>query len=228
VRWQLEAWLTARASDGGRDVDDGGDDVVTGGLTTLALAPDAVVPATGRQLGFWGGDAAAGDRAARVLARVQGMLGPETVVTAVLAGGRTPAERFRWVPWGEPRDTIGPVDAPWPGTVPGPAPARIFDPPVPAELLDGDGRPISVSGRGEQSSPLAMLWCDALPGGGGAVAEWSGPWLYDLRWWDRLAALPRGHRGARWQVVIDGGDGTGVACLVTMTRGRAGVEAIYD
>ena len=90
VRWQLEGWLTATGG-------------LSGGLTMLALVPDQVIPASGRQLGFWGGDAAAAERAGRVLARIQGLLGPEHVVTAVAQGGRTPAERIRWVPWGEPR-----------------------------------------------------------------------------------------------------------------------------
>ena len=99
VRWQLDGWITdglgERAVAAGR---------LTGGLTLLRLTPDQVIPAHGRQLGFWGGDAASADRAARVFARVQGMLGLEHVVTPVPQGGRTPAERVRWVPWGEPRE----------------------------------------------------------------------------------------------------------------------------
>ena len=79
VRWQLDAWLTGR--------DDEETEDATGGLTLLRIAPDRVVPATGRQLGFWGGDAAAHDRAARVLARLQGMLGPR--------GGRDRGGRWR-------------------------------------------------------------------------------------------------------------------------------------
>jgi hypothetical protein len=31
-----------------------------------------------------------------------------------------------------------------------------------------------------------------------------------------------------WQVVVDGGGGTAIACLVAVTRGRAEIEAIYD
>ena len=64
VRWQLDAWLTAETRPGtatGKWAR-ADDDIVTGGLTLLRLAPDVVMPATGRQLGFWGGDAAAGDR----------------------------------------------------------------------------------------------------------------------------------------------------------------------
>ena len=205
VRWQLEGWLTA-----------------TGGITKLCLVPDEVVPATGRQLGFWGGDPAAADHAARALARVQGMLGPDSVVTAIPIGGRTPTERVRWVPWGEESGTESSRAAPWPGTVPGPSPARVFDPPLHADLVDAEGQAITVSGRGEPSAAPADLRCSALPNGGGPLVAWAGPWPHDLRWWDARC------RRALWQVVVDGGEGTAIACLVAVARGRAEVEAIYD
>jgi len=240
VRWQLDAWLTAETSARGRARGNAhDDDIVTGGLTLLRLAPDVVIPATGRQLGFWGGDAAAGDRAGRALARVQGMLGHDAVITAVPVGGRTPVERVQWVPWGEPRAAASPagsgsgsgsVSGPWPGAVPGPSPARVFDPPVAAELLDGDGRAVAVSGRGEQSGAPAALRCADLPGGGGPITSWVGPWLHDVRWWERCARSRR----ALWQVVVahddDSGENehVGTACLVVLARGRAGIEAIYD
>jgi protein ImuB len=213
VRWQLDAWLLTG--------------IVTAGISRLVLAPDDLGPAVGRQLGFWGGDPAAADRASRALTRVQGMLGPDTVVTAFDGGGRTPVERIRWVPWGEPRPTPGKdvVDGlpPWPGAVPGPAPARVFDPPVPAELVDAAGVPVAVSGRGEPSAAPAGLRCAALPDGGGPLAAWSGPWAHDLRWWDAR------RRRALWQVVVEGSpEGSGVACLVVLERGRTAVEAVYD
>ena len=141
VRWQLDGWVTTGAT--------------TAGITLLTLVPDEVVPADGRQLGFWGGDQAAHDRADRALARVQGMLGYDAVVTAVVQGGRTPAEQVRWVPWSEPREAARPLQvgtetAAWPGALPPPFPARVFDPPLPAELVDADGNPVAISGRGEQ------------------------------------------------------------------------------
>jgi protein ImuB len=218
VRWQLEAWLT------GRDAEIEDHDHATGGLTLLRLAPDRVVPATGRQLGFWGGDAAAHDRAARVLARLQGMLGHDAVTTAVVGGGRTPGERVHRIPWGEPRDAPADPSAPWPGRVPGPAPARVHVPPVPATLLDDRGEPVRVSGRGEASRAPVELHSDALAGGGGAVVAWAGPWVHDLRWWVRAAR----RRRALWQMVVATDGGLDVACLVTVEGGRAAVEAVYD
>jgi protein ImuB len=102
--------------------------------------------------------------------------------------------------------------------VPGPSPARVFDPPIPAELVDAEGAPIAVSGRGEPSASPAGLRCAALPGGGGPLVAASGPWAHDLRWWDAR------RRRAMWQVVVEGG----TACLVVLERGRTAVEAVYD
>jgi protein ImuB len=239
VRWQLDGWLAAATmssvvGDPGPDaggaggIDDAVDDT-TGGLTLLRLVPDEVVPADGRQLGFWGGDQVAHDRADRALARVQGMLGFDAVVTAVVQGGRTPAEQIRWVPWGEPREparalAVGTEITPWPGALPSPFPARILDPPVPAQLCDANARPVVVTGRGEQPAPPARVRCAVLPGGGGAVRAWAGPWAHDVRWWDPGS----GERRARWQLVVECGDAGEVACVVALAAGRFAVEAVYD
>ena len=72
-------------------------------MTRLALVPEEVRPDDGRQLGFWGNDAGSAARAARALARVQSLLGPEAALTAVLQGGRDYSEQVLFVPWGEPR-----------------------------------------------------------------------------------------------------------------------------
>ncbi len=138
VRWQLDGWLTvgaraaqqrteaeARAAEQGGERSAGaarqreepgageapgdvGGRAEGGGLTLLRLVPEEVVAGGGRQLGFWGGDAEADDRAARALARVQGLLGPAAVVTAVPSGGREPRLRATLVPWGDPREPAQP------------------------------------------------------------------------------------------------------------------------
>jgi protein ImuB len=231
VRWQVDGWLSGTAVTAVARP--------TAGLTLLRLLPDEVVPDHGRQLGFWGGEAAVDERTARALARVQGLLGPEAVVTAVLVGGRSPTEQVRLVPWGEAAGTEGrpgraaqgqgrPGRAaqeqgqqqapPWPGRVPPPAPAVVHGRPLVAEVVDGDGRAVEVTGRGVVSAAPARL---SVAGGPWIeVATWAGPWPADERWWD-----PAAHRRrARLQVVL----ADGCAHLLALEAGCWGVEATYD
>jgi protein ImuB len=214
VRWQLEGWLQPawpERSGGG----DGGPP--TAGITLLRLVPDEVAPDQGRQLGFWGGEGAGDERAGRALARLQGMLGPDAVVTAVVGGGRTPAEQAVLVPWGVDRVVDG-APAPWPGGLPPPAPVTVPVQPLAAEVVDAEGRPVGVTGRGRPTAAPARLSV-----GGGPWVEltaWAGPWPLDERWWD-----PRVHRRrARWQVVTT----AGAAHLLALEGGRWSVEATFD
>ena len=199
-------------------------------MTLLRLVPDEVVPDQGRQLGFWGGDAGRDERTDRALARVQGLLGPEGVVTAVLGGGRSPREQVRLIPWGDPRppgDAFAPEPSagkpkgevpPWPGRVPSPAPAVVPARTVVAEVVAEDGRPVEVTGRGVVSATPARL--SVAGGPWKAVAAWAGPWPAEERWWD-----PGAHRRrARLQVVL----GDGSAHLLALEAGCWGVEATYD
>jgi protein ImuB len=226
VRWQLDGWLTGRT---GRP---------PGALTHLILVPDEVVPDRGRQLGFWGGETEAGQRAARALARIQGLLGPEAVHTARLRGGRDPADRVTLVPTSDAPITVsdpafpdpaptgapGPGAAgvagavPWPGQVPAPAPAIVYAEPLPAEVVDAGGAPVAVDGRGLLGALPSRVRIQGRSWA--AVTAWAGPWLVDERWWD-----PAAHRRlVRLQATTD----RGAAYLLRLTGGRWWVEAIYD
>ena len=112
--------------------------------------------------------------------------------------------------------------APWPGTVPGPAPARVFDPPLPADLRRRRRRPGHRLGTRRAVGPTRRAVVRGASRRGRSARGVGGPWPHDLRWWDHR------RRRALWQVVVDAGDGAGVACLVVLERGRAAVEAIYD
>ena len=72
-------------------------------MSRLWLVPEETVTAGALQLGLWGEVGEADERAGRALVRVQALLGPESVFTAVLTGGRDPGERVRLVPWGDER-----------------------------------------------------------------------------------------------------------------------------
>lgn len=224
VRWQLDGWLAGTADDA--------DATPTAGLTLLRLVPDEVKADNGRPVGFWGGAADVDERAARALARVQGMLGPEAVTTGVLSGGRSAVEQACLVPWGDPRLPTRPgrpgeapvrVDGrvevpPWPGRLPAPAPATVRRVPVPVELVDNEGTPVRVTARGAVPMPPARLRIDG--GRWHDVQAWAGPWPVDERWWDGAAH----RRRARFQVQDD----RGAAHLVVLEGGRWWVEATYD
>jgi protein ImuB len=190
----------------------------TAGIVLLRLVPDEVIPYGGMQLGLWGGMGESDERAGRVLARVQGMLGPDRVLTAVLGGGRGPDDRVQLVPWGDRRTPDRPAEPPWPGRLPAPSPATVLPDPIPVEVTDAAGVPVGVTDRFVVTGHPARLAIAGRPPV--EIASWTGPWAADERWWDPATAT----RQARFQLV--GTDGT--AWLVTRDPTRWHLEATYD
>ncbi len=200
VRWQLDGWLNRRDLNSRP----------TAPITVLRLHPVEVVSAEALQLPLWGGIGEEDRmRARRALVRVQGLLGPEAVQVPVLSGGRGPVERITLIPLGDEPVSRADPDQPWPGRLPEPAPAVLLDDPV--ELLDAEGNPVRVTGRGLFSSePVRLAGADAadsrvLPAGGARLRWWAGPWPVDERWWDPdRTPNSRTGRTARAQVLLDG------------------------
>jgi protein ImuB len=154
LRWQLDGWLSGTNLRAARP---------SGGIVALTLVPEGVLGEGGLQPGLWGEAGDERDRAHRALHRVQGMLGPEAVLTGVPAGGRDPGDQVTLVPWGDERVPARPVTPPWPGRLPPPAPAVVLPEPTPAVVLDAAGRPVSVSARLVLSAPPAVLILDPPP-----------------------------------------------------------------
>ncbi|MDG4788792.1 DNA polymerase Y family protein [Micromonospora sp. WMMD1102] len=230
VRWQLDGWLTgtSRRPGSGRV----GPARPTAGIIRLRLVPEGVLAHVGLQPGLWGETGAERERAHRALSRVQGILGPESVLTAVLGGGRSPADQARLVPWGDERVPGRPA-APWPGRLPSPAPAIVLPEPLPAAVYDAAGELVRVTARLAVSAPPARLevalptarppvdGVAAVPSGTPVeIVGWAGPWPVDERWW----APAEARRQARFQVALT--DGT--ALLLSLAGGRWWVEAVYD
>jgi protein ImuB len=192
VRWQLDGWLTgtgrttlirsgvpsrgAEAESGSRAFTGRPPTRPTAGIDRLRLIPDGVVRHAGMQAGLWGEVGVADERAHRALVRVQGLLGPDSVFTAVLGGGRGYADRVSLVPWGDERtpgrpgadqatpaktnaDTVSktstnakttskaPLPPPWPGQLPAPAPATVLTEPGALVVRTADGAPLTVDAR---------------------------------------------------------------------------------
>ncbi|EFQ83061.1 ImpB/MucB/SamB family protein [Aeromicrobium marinum DSM 15272] len=200
VRWQLQGTDTVRAPvDAVRLVPEETHGLGEHAESLFGSGPDAEVE--------------------RGVARVQSLLGHDAVQAVAVQGGRGPADRQRLVPWGERDDTGRPAGRPWPGRLPAPAPATVFDSPPAAVVVGAEGQPVGVSGRGAVSAAPARFRATA-DGDWQPVASWAGPWPVDERWWDEAGA----RRLARFQVV--GVDGS--AWLMVVEGSRWWTEARYD
>lgn len=230
VRWQLDGWRAGKRTR------------ASGRVSHIRLTVAEAVPDEGRQLGFWGGQSEADERAERALQRVQTLVGFDSVTVGRLGSGRRFADLEQRLPFGTagplgtgasstagprgtgasntagPRGTGASDTAPWPGRLGAPAPAEVLVEPEPLVVLDADGEPVGVSGRAQLSASPAVL--RRVDGRTSRITAWAGPWPLDERWWDRAAR----RRQARFQLVLD--DGTAHLCAVE--GGRWQREATYD
>lgn len=211
VRWQLDGWIN-------------GDDPPSAGITSLRITPTDLRGASGRQAGFWGERTRADDAAARATTRLIGLLGPDAVTVASWRGGRHPHDEFELVPitslGADDRRLVPrpPTRPPWPGALPAPAPAVVHRDPRPIDVVDRDGRPVVVSGRGLVSAPPDRVVLDRQQR---RVIAWAGPWPFEERWW-----TSQRRRAARFQVVVDH-DGDPVAYLAAVEDGRWWITGEY-
>jgi protein ImuB len=229
VRWQLEGWWNGDRSGAGRGTTELRP---SAGLAVLRLRADECAVAGEVQPDLWDASTTVDAQVQRTLGRVQGLLGQDSVRTAVVGGGRSPDEQIRLVPWGDPREPAKPglpgtvtvrvptgVELPpWPGRLPAPPPAVVHSQPVAAAVRDSLGEQVDVTERYVVTSEPARVsiaagpWLD--------VIGWAGPWPVDERWWDPQQS----RRRMRFQVALSDGSGH----LLTLEDGRWWIEATYD
>jgi protein ImuB len=198
VRWQL----------------DGAD--LGSAVARVRISPDAVDAVGAHERGLWGTGPDEGVHSG--LSRVQSMVGHTGVLTATPSGGRTPAERQAMVPWGDRPIVARDPRRPWPGTLPPPAPATVYELRRQIAVHDARGRAVSVDERGELSAPPAVMVSQT--GSRRELTAWAGPWPLDERWWDAAAA----RTASRFQVV----DGAGMAWLLVLDAEGWWAEGRYD
>jgi len=190
---------------------------IPGPVDGVRLIPEVVEPLSTHADSLFGG--APDDRVVRGIARVQGMVGHEGVLSVGVQGGRGPADRTLTTPWGEQPAEVRPIERAWPGRIPAPAPATVFTRPAEALVVGAEGQPVVVTGRGSITCPPERFRASA-DAAWQPVASWAGPWPIEELWWDEVAS----RRIARFQVV--GVDGS--AWLMVVENGRWFTEARYD
>ncbi len=232
VRWQLEGWLTGQGAAALSDTASPslgtpssgtaptGVDPEPGALVRLALRAEEVVTVGAEQGRLWGEPGGADLRARRALHRLQGILGPDAVLSVAVQGGRDLRDQVHAAPWGEGAPPPRTTEAPWPGRLPPPAPATVLPEPEAVRVHDADGCPVGVTGRLVLSGEPAVV--HRSDGRTASVRGWAGPWPVVQRWWDPRNTAVR--RRAYLQVTFDDGD----AALLVLTDGSWAIEASYD
>jgi len=205
VRWQLQGGAAETG--------------LSAGITRVVVTPESVDSVGNHEEGLWG--SGPDERIHHGLSRVQGMLGHEGVLTAVVGGGRTLGDRARLVAWGDRAPAVD--DRPWPGQLPQPAPATVFPAGHPVHVFSADGRGVTVDDRGALSAPPVEFSAGSNPRLR-RVTAWAGPWIVDERWWDAKTS----RRVSRFQMVDD----SGLAWLLVLSGDGAAsswvAEARYD
>lgn len=201
IRWQLQGSANEPS--------------LNAGVVAVRLDAESVDSIGNHEQGLFG--TGPEERVHHSLSRLQGMLGRTAVLTAAIGGGRGPADRCTLVPWGERTLHDREPNQPWPGSLPQPAPATVFNPPRPVNVFSGEGVEIVLDDRGFISDSPAMV---SAGGRNIAVSTWAGPWTTEERWWDAKSAS----RSSRLQIV----DTAGTGWLLAIEHGRWWIEARYD
>lgn len=203
------------------------------GVEAIELVPVETIPAGRVEMALWGGPDE-GIRAARAAAgRAQALIGVQRVLRPIHRGGRALAGRVTTVPYGDedPEAVAVLPTRQWEGELLFPLPALVgaksgvnapdaaeqpsmAHPAARVRVVDAEGEPVGVTGRGVLSGvPARLEW--------GArtllITGWAGPWPVDESWW------AQGKRYARVQVSTDS-DG---AYLLVCRGAQWRIEATY-
>lgn len=197
IRWQLEDLATEATT-----VDD---DSLGAAVLSVEVLPESIDSAEHHAQGLWGDRP--DEKVEHALTTLQHRLGHDAILTSAVAGGRLLHERRVLRPWGDalPTERERRLEQPWPGTVPGPAPATVFSSAEQVQVLTDRGAPVTVDERGTVSGIPAWL---RLSEGRRRITQWAGPWPIQQRWWRKLKSLNRfqllDNHSTAWLLLADG------------------------
>lgn len=210
LRWQLED-LTDETGEADAPFD---------AVCSVTVSAESTTPASAHAQGLWGERPS--DHLTHTITTLQRDLGHGGVCGATLVGGRLLHERQQLHPWGDAPPQHVRRDQPWPGTLPGPAPATVFERARPAQVRSAGWHEVLIDARGNLSAePSHWRPAHDPPDDQSAwrrIVAWNGPWPIRQHWWQRSLQVNR------FQVI----DEAAQAWLLIATSDSWWIEARYD
>ncbi|MER6877051.1 DNA polymerase Y family protein, partial [Amycolatopsis sp. NPDC000673] len=134
------------------------------------------------------------------------------------------ASRVRLIPWGDPREAVGPPDATWPARLPSPSPATVLEQPLPVQVIDEQGRPVGLTARKRLTAPPHGLRVAGGPPR--PITGWAGPWPVTS------GRRSTGPQQARLQLLLAAGENEAPEAVLVLCSGTENpmwtVEGSYD
>lgn len=144
-------------------------------------------------LSLWGHEKVHASQVERSIARIQSLLGEDTVRRAYKIGGRLPSTRFEERSWNESIPSSEYAETAWSGALPLLGPARLYSTKRTLLLKAECGHDISVGSDGElvcqycahnqelfRCIPVCLTYEEQEK-----IKDYSGPWLIEEYWWDK-------------------------------------------
>jgi protein ImuB len=188
VRWQASSLVSSPERSGA-------------GICSARFTPLRTASAAEHEPGLW--NDAPDERIHHQLTRVQSLLGPESLGTGRLRGGRLSTDRQLLLPWAHtpptPHSAAHGPDGPWPGHLDEVTPNIVFQVPPSVTLVTANDHPVSIDADDLLSEDPARFGTG--PEHLLAVHAWSAPWPLREHWWAAHAETVY-----RLQLVLEGGD----------------------
>lgn len=223
LMYQLEGWLTDANAVA---------DAPTSGVVRVAFEPLECREVMVSQPLLWGGHQENTERAARAVSMAMAVSADVEVTVPRWEGGRDVVTAYSHVPVSlvdltdsvaaEQRVLSGKgVARDWSGEILAPSPASVAPRVVPIQVLDAQGKHVSVTGRHELSAvPATVHVGNAVH----TVLRVGGPWPVEERWWDPL----RRRRHVRVQVLVRQARNVVTVLLVALENQQWTLVGRYD
>lgn len=172
LRWQVEAWVGKGPS---------------GPLNGVELTAHQLRPLGGAGETLWGHSGRQGD-GEQTAARIQSLLGEQSVQAVYEQGGFDPRSRIVLCPFGQKPPRLEPREGPWEGQLVGRAPLWVLPQALPVWLRAENSALLLTPGTAQEARPWPEPLQKYEPPSTLQIVNTAGPYPVDGQWWANQCA----------------------------------------